>query len=148
MAITLCKACEMFSTTVVSSILGFCAEQTWSAEWLLNGPGGGHLVQTTLPWACRVNTRQTAAPSDWWLLTLVSYSLLAPETSHPSTVVSASFSPLNFNAITMWGQTTLLHCKEGLILSIWTYNHSCFNELITVIIHFEQYRSIYLLLDL
>lgn len=32
--------------------------------------------------------------------------------------------------------------------SIWVYNHSCFNELITAILPIEQYRSVHILLDL
>lgn len=94
--------------------------------------------------------------TSFWLMTLLtpaSSSLLALETTHPSTVVSASVSTVNFNAITAWGWTTLLHCKEGLILSIWVdrwteLDHSCFNELITAILPVEQYRSIHMLLYL
>lgn len=41
MAIILRKAWEMLPATEVSSLLGSCDEQTWSAELLLNGPGGG-----------------------------------------------------------------------------------------------------------
>lgn len=71
--------------------------------------------------AMSLQSEQKTDSSSFWLvtlLTLVSSSLLAPQTSHPSTVVSASFSTLYFNAITAWGWTTLLHCKEGLILSV------------------------------
>lgn len=46
---------------------------------------------------------------------LVSSSLLSPESSDPSTALSAPFSTLDFNVITGQGLRQLLYCKEGLM---------------------------------
>lgn len=105
----------MFPATVVSSLLGSCAEQTWSAErcWM---------AQEEVTWSephCHELVEWT---QDRQQLLLIddSSNTCQPFTACTGdltsfTVVSAFFSTVSFNAIAAWGQTTLQHSPSGYI---------------------------------
>lgn len=101
----------------MSILLASHTAQTWSVERLLDRMGG---VTQSKPHCHELAEWTWDRDSiSFWLkapLTLVSSPLFAPESSETSVALSVLFSTFNFNAITGWGLTRVLHCKEGLML--------------------------------